>query len=133
MIRIREVCDANIFLEEFHPQQSNGLIACGHRYLSIWRVGISGWVAEVASGAIYKCCCLSLILPRTYFPPLMPYQGTASGAPSSSSVMYQHSCWDRKLWRPETCNGQIHLEAKIGWLVLRSFIVNPNLVSRNCN
>jgi hypothetical protein len=31
--------------------------------------------------------------------------------------MYQHSCWDRKPWRLETYNGQIHLEAEIGWLV----------------
>ena len=45
--------------------------------------------------------------------------------------MYQYSCWDRKPWRPEMCNGQIHLEAEIDWLVLRSFIVNPNPVSRN--
>jgi hypothetical protein len=36
---------------------------------------------------------------------------------SSSSIMYQHSCWDRKPWRLETYNGQIHLEAEIGWLV----------------
>jgi hypothetical protein len=85
-------------------------------------VEISGWAAEVAPSAFLSVpSSQPYIAEDTYFPPLMPIKEQPPAHPSSLSVMYQHSCWDRKPWRPEACNGQIHLEAEIGWLVLRSF------------